>query len=466
MYALKFLVFIVLATMASAHANTMNIIMGGFNSCGREPIYDDQNKVVGSTITPMLSDMHGKLLEEQAKGQIAISQNPYIVSCHDMNGNIFYVRSDRPNQIFDLKTSDGVENREEKFKEAIEEMYSAHKDQGIRKLNLVGHSHGGWLAMEMAEKLDKNIKIDQLYTIDPISKVHCGIGEYSTRFFGDPHPDCTRYPRDFTRERIAAIEKRVNTWKNYWQDQTAELHSSPIPGIENQKMRMTHTGIDNSDFVWNQINQDITDQHNHLRDCLVDSLDIALSGITSLMMPGIRYLMINSNTQTLTRDQKIDPLTIRQLNDHLARGDFAKVEEFIRANPAILDYEEFDPIALFNLARFFEEGHGNKEHTPELKPALKLYAQSLQTNLTDLPLEQRLTALEAREAAIDRIIDIFTTQPEQQQSREIRGSIEYWRGQRGENRDQLRATQREIEQRDNPREERSGGGLIRGLFGR
>lgn len=462
---IKIVLVLILSMGAKASlANTLNVIMGGFNSCGLESIKDEQGKVVSSKPTPLTSDMHGKLFEEQAKGQISISQNPYIVSCHDMSGNIYYIRSDKPDEVIALNGTGENFEREMIFKKAIEDMFNDKKDEGIRKVNLVGHSHGGWLAMTMAEQLDKEIPIQNLYTIDPISKVHCGIREYSSRFFGSPHPDCTRYPRDFDAKRIKKISKRVQTWKNYWQDETAELHSSEIPKVENIKMRMTHTGIDNSDYVWNCINEDVSDMETSSRRCFVDAMSSFYTTITTLMLPSVHFL-VDSNGK-LTGDDKIDPMTIRKLNELLARGDFSKVEEFILANPKILDYEEFDLVAQFNLARFFEQRRNNKPQDPNIKQALKLYAQSMNRDLSNLSLDDRAIALDAQRASINRILAIYTATPEKERGRDDRAKIEYWQGKLGDVAEQIQINEQAIERRNNPRNNQgsNSGSILRGLF--
>src|SRR5690606_26735582 len=108
----------------------------------------------------------------------------------------------------------------------------------------------------------------------------------------------TRYPRDFDPKRVKKISKRVQVWKNYWQDETAELHSSPIPKVENIKMRMSHTGIDNSDYVWNCINEDVSDMETSSKRCFVDAMSSLYTTITSLMLPSVHFLVDSSGKLT------------------------------------------------------------------------------------------------------------------------------------------------------------------------
>lgn len=432
------------------YAQTLNVIMGGFNSCGFEPVKNDKDEVIGSKVTPILSDMHSKLFEQQAEGQISIAQNPYIVSCHDMSGNIYYVSSTEPNKVIELKKPE-TEDREKVFKEAIEKDFNASAELGVRQVNLVGHSHGGWLAMTMAESLDKDIPINNLYTIDPISKVHCGISDYGV--FGGSSPDCLRYPRDFTKKRIKAIKKKVKVWKNYWQDEDEKLHSSAIPGVENIKMKLSHTGVDNSDYVWNGINQDITDQHNRGIDCFRGVLGQFYKGVSELMLPGVSMLMIHSE-KGLTVDDEINPHTLERLNNHLARGEFDKVENFIRKYPEILEYELFDPFSMLQLAKFIEEGHHNINHSPEVKKAISLYAKVLKSDPSKLDLDARLIDYQARNIAIERVLGIYQAASSEQENknRDLRASVEYWQGKLEENTEQLEKTEKDIADREYEKE--------------
>ncbi len=446
----------------------MSVIMGGFNSCGFQAIKNEAGETTGTRVTPVLSDMHAKLFEEQAEGQVSISQNPYIVSCHDMGGNIYYVSSDDPNNVIELKKPP-LENREDSFKDAIERMYNNKKEDGVHKVNLVGHSHGGWLAMTMAEGLDESIPINNLYTIDPISKVHCGISDYG--IFGASSPDCLRYPRDFTAQRIQGLKDKVKTWKNYWQDEDDKLHSSAIPGVENIQMRLSHTGIDNSDYIWNGINEDVTDQHHSLSECFGELFGNFYRSLSDLMMPGVSMLL-NHSEEGLTVEEGVNAYTLQRVNQHLARGEYSKVEEFIRAHPEILEYEEFNILSLLHLGNFLEEGHGNKNHKPDVRRALTVYARVMNRDLTNLTLEQRGNELAGRATAINRIIEIFERTPEEERRRDVRASIEYWRGKQGDNQEAIEANNRAIQaaQRAEQGQNNNGGGGIgnpfRGLFGR
>lgn len=452
----------------SIFAQSMTVVMGGWNSCGHQPLKNEAGETTGYKRTPLLSDMHAKLFEKQAEGQVSISQSPYIVSCHDMGGNIYYVSSDDPNNVIELKKPP-LENREDSFKDAIERMYNDKKDDGVRKLNLVGHSHGGWLAMTMAEGLDKEIPIENLYTIDPISKKLCNASDYG--IIGDSAPDCLRYPRDFTAERIKAIKDKVKTWKNYWQDEDRKLHSSAIPGVDNTKMRLSHTGIDNSDFIWNGFNENVSEQGFNLTDCFKNIFSGVGDAITTLMLPGA-HLLANHPEEGLTAKDGINAYTIERVNSHLARGEYDKVEEFIRANPDILEYEEFNILSALHLGNFFEQGHGNANNKPDVRRALTLYAGVMNRDLTNLSLEQTRDELAGRAQAINRIIEIFERTPENERRRDVRASIEYWRGKQGDNQEAIdtnnraiRAAERAEQQKNNPQQENSFGKALKGIFG-
>lgn len=109
-------------------------------------------------------------------------------------------------------------------------------------LTVVGHSYGGWLALETVLRLEG---VARLYTIDPISPFECNFVE-PWRWLG-----CTRAPSHIPYH---VISQKTVAWFNFYQTSTPYLHSSEIPQAANIHIKSRgHTEIDESPEVWDAV---------------------------------------------------------------------------------------------------------------------------------------------------------------------------------------------------------------------
>lgn len=99
---------------------------------------------------------------------------------------------------------------------------------------LVGHSYGGWTAMDVAKNLPATVKLKGLVTLDPISHVDCDPESFILATFGGATEEgCTRAPQDFGEAGIAQIAKKAEEWLNYYQTKVEFLHSGEIKAAKN-----------------------------------------------------------------------------------------------------------------------------------------------------------------------------------------------------------------------------------------
>lgn len=105
-----------------------------------------------------------------------------------------------------------------------------------RPIFVIGHSHGGWLAMRVVEALRKPIVGGFLATLDPISFVECNASTFADALLAwsawDYLAPCRQAPGDFTAGDVQRIRTNLagHQWKHYWQNHFVPLHSGEIPG--------------------------------------------------------------------------------------------------------------------------------------------------------------------------------------------------------------------------------------------
>jgi hypothetical protein len=208
------------------------IIMGGNATC--------QNDEFGNTRSPLGTDIHNSfkpLLEKvEADGRF---NTKWIVSCHrNSNAAVHYATSESMNQVF--------ETTPEQF---ISMVNGRYLQANARSTFMAGHSYGGWLTMKTALAAMPEQTFDGVFTIDPISRVHCT--------FSSPI-GCTSAPRDITNAQRTAINEVSGFWGNYYQTNTFYLHSAPMEEADyNLKLDTSHTAIDNHEDVWTNISETV-----------------------------------------------------------------------------------------------------------------------------------------------------------------------------------------------------------------
>jgi hypothetical protein len=110
---------------------------------------------------------------------------------------------------------------------------------------LMGHSYGGWVVMSMGAQLTASQAFGQLYTVDPISKINCSIR----------HPlGCQSAPEDIGAADRVRIANKTTAWHNYYQTNTAHLHSSSISQADtNSLSERIHREVDTDPMVWRDV---------------------------------------------------------------------------------------------------------------------------------------------------------------------------------------------------------------------
>lgn len=203
-------------------------IMGGNSSC--------RNDGVGNTRSPIgngvYNNFHRLLADINADGRFAVK---WTVSCHPNNNpNVYYVTSETGTQV-----------QQTSIEAFVQQITTDPAVDPRDAVFFAGHSYGGWLAMKAAMAATEERQFAGVYTIDPISRVHCT--------FSNP-VGCTSAPRDFTNEHRAFIRDHSDHWANFYQTRTFYLHSAPMEEAdENLKLDTTHTDIDAHPVVWERI---------------------------------------------------------------------------------------------------------------------------------------------------------------------------------------------------------------------
>ncbi|HCL56457.1 MAG TPA: hypothetical protein DHW82_05545 [Spirochaetia bacterium] len=116
-----------------------------------------------------------------------------------------------------------------------------------RKVQIIGHSNGGHMAMLVAELLIPRLTAGKvsLITVDPIS--------YGCDSLSGGPDDCTRFPIEFSGNNINRfnnLRAGLADWQHFWQNQTFYLHSAARPDGQNSTLiAAAHTTIDSSPIV-------------------------------------------------------------------------------------------------------------------------------------------------------------------------------------------------------------------------
>lgn len=97
---------------------------------------------------------------------------------------------------------------------------------------LVGHSYGGWTAIQLGIRLTREgLKISGVTVTDPISPFQCPahvMGKAVAATLGRPLPGCQTAPRDFLVSDMNALAANADWLVNIYQDRQPILHSTPM----------------------------------------------------------------------------------------------------------------------------------------------------------------------------------------------------------------------------------------------
>lgn len=240
-----------LSTQPRTRPNPVIITMGGYNSCGED---------IRGNSTPIGNERwtKGATLSEKFAGVTSL----WIRSCFDKWGYVRYIWSGEPNIIRATQISDltGFVSR-----------IAVLSAQGRNPVFMIGHSYGGWMALEIARQLPEHVNVAGISTNDPISPRHCTPLNYVAAL-GDPIgalAGCRRAPSDITNEMRTQVLARIPTgaWRHYYQRNFIPLASSEFPGSAQPHLSQdlspflklgsgvrpsfnAHTAIDQLSIVW------------------------------------------------------------------------------------------------------------------------------------------------------------------------------------------------------------------------
>ncbi|MFK7736339.1 MAG: hypothetical protein AB8B50_09935 [Pirellulaceae bacterium] len=115
----------------------------------------------------------------------------------------------------------------------IGDCIARHKETTDSKVFVMGHSHGGWMAMRAAIRLGA---IDGLFTMEPVSAAQCDTKDYlknrTRKIFKRRQkivPGCRRAPNDVNWNSVLAASG--GNWTNFFlapNTQKGDVYSSPI----------------------------------------------------------------------------------------------------------------------------------------------------------------------------------------------------------------------------------------------
>lgn len=213
------------------------VILGGWNSCSMGGFFDSG----------------AEFLKAELKRGVSYR---FIASCYaKLDDAVYYISSEN--------VTDLIATTPQKFSATVN--YKA-EFTATKNIYALGHSYGGWLAMNLARYLPHSAMLKGLVTLDPISKINCT----PTQLFGSymrsqlepwPHAGCVEAPSDFTASERASISSRAGFWQNFYQNASVYLHSSNIVGAKNYfvyydftsifEIFDAHRTIDSDVRVWN-----------------------------------------------------------------------------------------------------------------------------------------------------------------------------------------------------------------------
>lgn len=195
------------------HSEALVVIFGGWNSCNGNPN--------GSNI-------YKKAAQFGNEQRVLGNQFRFIASCYGkVSSSVYFTTASEPRKVYegDVDT-------------LVKAIHFEASQINTKIVYLVGHSHGGWLAMQSALKMASSIEIRGLATLDPISRLDCNVTKFAKAYFRSafdlkPEPGCTRAPQDITSAQYERIAARVGWWKNIFEVDSVFLHSSTIHHSDN-----------------------------------------------------------------------------------------------------------------------------------------------------------------------------------------------------------------------------------------
>ncbi len=201
-------------------------VFGGNASCKPDDTGED---------TPLGMDMYApfRILDDHLTNDNGWNVT-WLLTCHNSDDVVFYVTSDEPTTMREMSIPQVVP--------LIENLTGTNHSGHVF---LAGHSYGGWLALKAGLALADDVKVEGLFSIDPISRPNCT--------FANP-AECTQAPSDITHAQRLMLSERTDHWLNFYENQTFYLHSGPMPEAdENIQVATGHTGMDTHTNVWTRL---------------------------------------------------------------------------------------------------------------------------------------------------------------------------------------------------------------------
>lgn len=206
------------------------VVMGGFRSCNYE---NGLPTPKGKPRWYRAEDLEARLTQSEF-GTPAATAAKWVRTCYSSSGEIFYVTSAKPGSIRRATNADLSP-----FFLALAALAGGGDDG--HPVYIIGHSHGGWLAMMTAWGLPASVNVRSLFTVDPISPLECTWKNYvlassswfvpwSTNFCAVD--GCQKAPSDFAVARRYQLLKRMpeRGWWHYYQRNFLPLRSSSYEG--------------------------------------------------------------------------------------------------------------------------------------------------------------------------------------------------------------------------------------------
>jgi hypothetical protein len=195
----------------TAALTPVRIVIGGFASCGS---FSRRARTI---------DLESSDIQPLARGATP-NVTAWVQSCFDGNARLWF-RSDRVTEM-QSTTRDQLGPFFAFVRDAVGTGGAAH---------IIGHSHGGWLAMKTALDLAGPAPeghpaptLASLITVDPISATLCSRDVFLRRPLRTKLA-CMQAPGDFTQADLDAIGgAAVLGWKNFYQDVGLRLRSGPF----------------------------------------------------------------------------------------------------------------------------------------------------------------------------------------------------------------------------------------------
>jgi pimeloyl-ACP methyl ester carboxylesterase len=201
--------------------------MGGFTSCGEDPVSDDNLSPRGANTWSRLKSAVRTLKDDWGV------DIPWIASCHAFSyDTLYYIASgDKHPKEGDLSD----------FNRRLDKLAGDQKTR--HNAVIVGHSWGGYDAFRLARK-SKSLGRPHLITNDPINASVCDLSK--------PHVlGCRNGLNDLPNEALKDARSRVATWTNFYQDMTLYLHSKPVRiATSNHRLGVEHIKADTHPKVW------------------------------------------------------------------------------------------------------------------------------------------------------------------------------------------------------------------------